>query len=194
MIARLGGKLLELTGSVALIDVGGVGYEVEATTSAIAQLTANPQQAVVFTHLSTRDDGQTLFGFATVAERDLFRSLIKVSGVGPKLGLTLLSTVTPADFARAVASGDVATITRVPGIGKKTASRLVMELRDRGDGVTAGATPPADRSSAQEAVLALVALGYREQAAGQVVNELAAAHKDAPIEDLVREALRRLAA
>lgn len=194
MIARLGGKLLELTGSVALIDVGGVGYEVEATTSAIAQLTANPQQAVVFTHLSTRDDGQTLFGFATVAERDLFRSLIKVSGVGPKLGLTLLSTVTPADFARAVASGDVATITRVPGIGKKTASRLVMELRDRVDGVTAGTTPPTDRSSAQEAVLALVALGYREQAAGQVVNELAAAHKDAPIEDLVREALRRLAA
>lgn len=194
MIARLGGKLLELTGSVALIDVGGVGYEVEVTTSAIAQLTANPQQAVVFTHLSTRDDGQTLFGFATVAERDLFRSLIKVSGVGPKLGLTLLSAVTPADFARAVTSGDVATITRVPGIGKKTASRLVMELRDRVDGVTAGATPSIDRSSAQEAVLALVALGYREQAAGQVVNELAAAHKDAPTEDLVRDALRRLAA
>lgn len=194
MIARLGGKLLELTGSVALIDVGGVGYEVEVTTSAIAQLTANPQQAVVFTHLSTRDDGQTLFGFATVAERDLFRSLIKVSGVGPKLGLTLLSAVTPADFARAVTSGDVATITRVPGIGKKTASRLVMELRDRVDGVTAGTTPSIDRSSAQEAVLALVALGYREQAAGQVVNELAAAHKDAPTEDLVRDALRRLAA
>lgn len=194
MIARLGGKLLELTGSVALIDVGGVGYEVEVTTSAIAQLTANPQQAVVFTHLSTRDDGQTLFGFATVAERDLFRSLIKVSGVGPKLGLTLLSAVTPADFARAVTSGDVETITRVPGIGKKTASRLVMELRDRVDGVTAGATPSIDRSSAQEAVLALVALGYREQAAGQVVNELAAAHKDAPTEDLVRDALRRLAA
>lgn len=194
MIARLGGKLLELTGSVALIDVGGVGYEVEVTTSAIAQLTANPQQAVVFTHLSTRDDGQTLFGFATVAERDLFRSLIKVSGVGPKLGLTLLSAVTPADFARAVTSGDVETITRVPGIGKKTASRLVMELRDRVDGVTAGAAPSIDRSSAQEAVLALVALGYREQAAGQVVNELAAAHKDAPTEDLVRDALRRLAA
>lgn len=195
MIARLRGKLVALEESVAVIDVAGVGYEVEVTVGAAARLTASPDAAVVYTHLIVRDDAQILFGFASVAERTLFRSLIKVAGVGPKLGLALLSAVTPDQFAAAVASGDVAAITRVPGIGKKTASRLVMELRDKVDGAAVAEAVGGASSATREAALALVALGYRERDAAQVVRDVANGLAGEPaVEDLVREALRRLAA
>ena len=194
MIARLRGTLLELDEPVAVIDVGGVGYEVEVTTSAAERLAAAPDQALVFTHLSVRDDAQTLFGFATGAERALFRSLIKVAGVGPKLALALLSAVTPDQFATAVTSGDVAAITRVPGIGKKTATRLLLELRDK-VGDVAAAAAAGERTASREAVLALVALGYRERNAGQIVGEVAQGMAGDPsTEALIREALKRLAA
>ena len=127
----------------------------------------------------------------------MFRSLIKAPGVGPKLALALLSAVTPDQFAAAVASGDVAAITRVPGIGKKTASRLVMELRDKVAGLAATdavANGRAANSATRDAALALVALGYRERSAAEVVGQAAEAlGKEAPVEDLVRDALRRLA-
>lgn len=195
MIARLRGRLAELDEHVAVIDVAGVGYEVEVTAGAAARLTASPDDAVVYTHLVVRDDAQILFGFASVAERALFRSLIKVAGVGPKLGLALLSAVTPDQFAAAVASGDVAAITRVPGIGKKTAGRLVMELRDKVDGVAVAEAVGGENSVTREAALALVALGYRERDAAQVVRDVAHGLAGEPaVEDLVREALRRLAA
>ena len=195
MIARLRGRLAELDEHVAVIDVAGVGYEVEVTAGAAARLTASPDDAVVYTHLVVRDDAQILFGFASVAERALFRSLIKVAGVGPKLGLALLSAVTPDQFAAAVASGDVAAITRVPGIGKKTAGRLVMELRDKVDGVAVAEAVGGENSATREAALALVALGYRERDAAQVVRDAAdGLAGEAAVEDLVREALRRLAA
>lgn len=198
MIARLRGTLLELDEFTAVIDVGGVGYEVQVTAGAAANLAANPKQATVYTHQSVRDDAPVLFGFANTAEQTLFRALIKAPGVGPKLALALLSAVTPDQFAAAVASGDVAAITRVPGIGKKTASRLVMELRDKVDGLAAAdaaANGRSANSTVRDATLALVALGYRERSAAQVVGEAAEAlGKEAPVEDLVREALRRLAA
>ena len=195
MIARLRGKLVELEEPVAVIDVDGVGYEVEVTAGAAARLAASPDEAVVCTHLVVRDDAQILFGFASVAERTLFRSLIKVAGVGPKLGLALLSAVTPDQFAAAVASGDVAAITRVPGIGKKTAGRLVMELRDKVDGAAVAEAVGGGSSATREAALALVTLGYRERDAAQVVREAAEGFAGEPgVEDLVREALRRLAA
>ena len=198
MIARLRGTLLELDEFTAVIDVGGVGYEVQVTAGAAAALAASPEQASVFTHQSVRDDVPVLFGFANLAEQTLFRALIKAPGVGPKLALALLSAVTPDQFAAAVASGDVAAITRVPGIGKKTASRLVMELRDKVDGLAAAdaaANGRSANSAAHDATLALVALGYRERNAAEVVGEVAEAlGKEAPVEDLVREALRRLAA
>ena len=195
MIARLRGKLVELEEPVAVIDVGGVGYEVEVTAGAAARLAASPDEAEVCTHLVVRDDAQVLFGFASVAERTLFRSLIKVAGVGPKLGLALLSAVTPDQFAAAVASGDVAAITRVPGIGKKTAGRLVMELRDKVDGAAVAEAVGGGSSATREAALALVTLGYRERDAAQVVREAAEGVSGEPgVEDLVREALRRLAA
>ena len=197
MIGRLRGKLVEYTRPVAIIDVGGVGYEVEVTVAAAAKLTAEPEQALVFTHFVVRDDAQTLFGFASAAEQTLFRSLIRVSGVGPKLALALLSAVTPDQFAVAVAGDDVAAITRVPGIGKKTAGRLLMELRDKVENLPAGEgeIPPGGNSAAQEAVLALVALGYRQSAAAQVVADvLRGDAAPGAVEDVIREALRRLAA
>lgn len=195
MIGRLRGKLVEYIRPVAIIDVGGVGYEVEVTGAAAAKLTAEPDQALVFTHFAVRDDAQTLFGFASAAEQTLFRSLIRVSGVGPKLALALLSAVTPEQFAAAVAGGDVAAITRVPGIGKKTAGRLLMELRDTVGDLPAGEAPAGANPAAREAVLALVALGYRQNAAAQVVADVLRGEADAsPVEEVIREALRRLAA
>lgn len=195
MIARLRGSLLELRESTAVIDVGGVGYEAEVTTGAAAALSAAPEQVELFTHLVSREDAQLLYGFANAAERDLFRSLIKVSGVGPKLAIALLSGVSPDEFANAVANGNVAAITRVPGIGKKTAGRLVMELRDRVDALSVSAVVPSGNQAVREAVLALAALGYRERDAAQVVGTVAdESGTDAVVEDLVREALKRIAA
>ena len=193
MIGRLRGRVVELDGPVAVVDVGGVGYEVEVTTSTAAMLATAAAEVVVHTHMAARDDVQALYGFASAAERDLFRSLIKVSGIGPKLALALLSSVAPDVFANAIASGDVAAISRVPGIGKKTASRLVIELRDRvGELVTGTATGA--NVETREAVLALVGLGYRENVAASVVGEVVEALGTASVEDLVKESLKRMAA
>ena len=193
MIGRLRGSLLELGESVAVIDVGGVGYEVEVTTGAAASLAAAAHEVDLHTHFIAREDGQSLYGFANAAERDLFRSVIKIPGIGPKLALALLSTVSPEQFAAAVTSGNVAAITRVPGIGKKTASRLVVELRDRVDAIAVAAATSGGNEAVQEAVLALVALGYRDGTAAQVIGEVAAAHADASVQDLIKEALKRMA-
>ena len=195
MISRLRGSLLELHDSIAVIDVGGVGYEAEVTTGAAAALAAAQGEVELFTHLVTREDAQALYGFANVAERNLFRSLIRVSGVGPKLAVTLLSGVSPEDFALAIANGDVGMLTRVPGIGKKTASRLAMELRDKVDALAVLPQLASGGRAAQEAVLALTALGYRERDAARVVGAVTEeAGSGAEVEVLVREALKRIAA
>ena len=193
MIGLLRGKLIERDGAAAVIDVGGVGYEVEVTTGAAAMLAAHPEQVVVYTHLSVREDAQSLYGFASARERDLFRSLIKVTGIGPKLALSLLSAVAPDVFASAITSGNTVALVRVPGIGRKTAQRLVIELRDKVRELSAttsvGKTP-----TTREAVLALIALGYRDSTAAQVVGEVAdAGDAEWSVEDLIREALKRLA-
>ena len=193
MIGRLRGAVLELAENVALIDVGGVGYEVELTSGTAADLAARSGEAVVFTHLVGREDAQTLYGFASAAERNLFRTLIKVSGVGPKLALALLSAVSPDQLAASIANGDAAAITSVPGIGKKTAQRLVVELRDRV--ALSAAAAPVGQGPVGDAVLALVALGYRESAAARVIGEVGQAlGDDADVEALVKEALKRMAA
>ena len=192
MISRLRGSLLELHDSIAVIDVGGVGYEAEVTAAAAAALAAAQGEVELFTHLVTREDAQSLYGFASARERSLFRSLIKVSGVGPKLAVTLLSGISPEQFATAIANGDVGMLTRVPGIGKKTASRLAMELRDKVDALPA--LTSGDRA-AHEAVMALTALGYRERDAARVVGAVTEeAGSGAEVEVLVREALKRIAA
>ena len=197
MISRLRGNVLELGESMAVVDVAGVGYELEITTGAAAMLAAANGIVELHTHLSTRDDGQALYGFADAVERDLFRELIKVAGVGPKLALTLLSGVSPDAFRMAVAQGDLDTLTRVPGIGKRTASRLAVELRDK---VDATVVPAALKTqAAREAVQALTGLGYRAREATAVVKEVtevnAAAKSDgADVQEIVRASLKRLAA
>ena len=195
MISRLRGRLLELHESVAVIDVGGVGYEAEVTTGAAAMLAAAEGTVELFTHFVSREDGQSLFGFANAAERDLFRSLIKVSGVGPKLAITLLSGVSPEQFSAAIADGDIGMLTRVPGIGRKTASRLAMELRDRIPAFAAGPALPKGGQAAADAVQALTQLGYRDREAAEVVGAvLDETGPGAGVEDLVRQALKRIAA
>ena len=200
MIGRLRGTLAELAQTLAVIDAGGVGYEVEVTTATAADLAAGARSAPVtlHTHLITREDAQTLYGFANAGERDLFRALIKVAGVGPRLGMALLSTISPAEFSAALATGNVAAITRVPGIGKRTAERLVVELRDKADALAASANGGAPQDPATEAVQALLALGYRDGEATAAVTAaqqaLAEQGAEAPgVEQIVHAALRRRA-
>lgn len=201
VIARLRGALLELAGTTAVVDVAGVGYEVEVTTTAAADLAASPE-VDLHTHMIAREDAQALYGFANAAERDLFRDLIRVSGIGPKLAVALLSTVSPAEFAAAVANGNAAAITRVPGVGKRTAERLVVELKDKVDALrAAGVDGDGEaRRPAREAAEALVALGYRESEAAQAVaaaqdasGEAGAPDNAQTVEELVAAALRRMA-
>lgn len=208
MISRLTGRLLELdteSGSI-LLDVGGVGYEIEVASSVFAASPQTDAELTVHTHFVVREDAQLLFGFATKAERDLFRAFIKINGVGPKLGLALISSVDPGTLARAVANNETGVLTRVPGVGKKTAERLMVELKSRLDTLknlpgAAAAEPVAvlhgAGAIADEAENALIALGYRPQdatrAVALVLDELGAADTEPSVEELVRQALRSFA-
>ena len=131
MIGRLRGVLAEKQPPLLLLDIQGVGYEVSAPMSTFYQLPAAGETVTLLTHLVVREDAHLLFGFATENERAMFRSLIKVNGVGAKLALTLLSGISASDFARCIRDNDTATLVRLPGVGKKTAERLVVEMRDR---------------------------------------------------------------
>ena len=192
MISRLRGRVVNISDNVLIIDVQGVAYEAEVTGTTLATVAGHEGEVDVYTHLVVRDDTHALFGFASLAERELFRALIKVNGIVPKLGLTLLSSLTPEQFAASVADQDVAAMTRVPGVGKKTAERLLMELKDRLDtlpvGITRGATNK--ESTAREAELALVSLGYRPLDAARAIDNVYAAGE--PVEELIRMALQRM--
>lgn len=193
MIGRLRGTLIAKRPPVLLIDVGGVGYEVEAPMSTLYELGDTGGDVVVHTHLSVREDAQQLFGFATLGERDLFRVLIRINGVGGKLALAILSTIPAAEFTRVVEEGDVTALTRVPGIGKKTAERLVVEMRGRTDALMAPASGDASaggrpQDAATEATDALIALGYKPAEAGRMVQKAAGADMDS--EAIIRAALR----
>ena len=166
MIGRLRGVLIHKSPPLLLLDVQGVGYEVEAPLSTFYGLGEPGTEVILLTHLIVRDDAHILFGFATDAERKLFRSLIRVSGVGAKMALGVLSGMGADDFAQCVQTGDAAALTRLPGIGKKTAERLIVEMRDRLDDVSGGGAPslPGTGTPAnpqEEAIQALVALGYK---------------------------------
>ena len=189
MIVRLRGKLLSLAGAKAVIDVAGVGYEVDLTTTALASVSVDPADVIVHTHHVTREDAQQLFGFASIDERDLFREIIKISGVGPRLGLAVLSSMTPDDLARAVSERDVKTIQRVPGIGKKTAERIVLDMADRLPAFEAASTMVGNAE--RDAVRALIALEYKDAVAQKAVADVA--RDGATVEELVRDALRRMA-
>ncbi|MGE0080142.1 MAG: Holliday junction branch migration protein RuvA [Thiohalomonadaceae bacterium] len=197
MIGRLRGILAEKHPPQLLLDVQGVGYEVEAPMSTFYQLPGVGEVVTLYTQLVVREDAHLLFGFATLGERSLFRSLMKVNGVGAKLALTILSGISANDFARCVQDGDTAALTRLPGVGKKTAERLVVEMRDRLDDwqpvpvlPTAQPAPvaPSGSQALRDAISALVALGYKPQEASRLVNGL---DEDLSSEDLIRAALKR---
>jgi Holliday junction DNA helicase RuvA len=195
MIGFLRGQLLQKHPPALLIDVGGVGYELQAPMSTFYALPAVGAEVKLHTHLVVREDAHLLYGFATEAERRLFRDLLRVSGVGPKIGLALLSGMTVDAFLLCVEAQDVEALVRVPGIGRKTSERLLIEMRDRiralGEGVGlpgGSASVPGDGGATAEAYAAMVALGYRP---AEVTRLLKSVKTDGAVtEDIIREALK----
>ena len=195
MIGRLRGTLVSKQPPWLLVEVGGVGYEVEAPMSTFLHLPAVGEEVKLLTHFVVREDAQLLYGFATEDERRLFRSLLKVSGIGPKIGLALLSGMSVEAFETAIRNEDVDSLIRVPGIGRKTAERMLVEMRDRlaptsggsADALVlqAGAAPEA------EAFAALVSLGYRPPEATRLLK--AAGPGTHSTEELIRRALQSAA-
>ncbi|MGH8552998.1 MAG: Holliday junction branch migration protein RuvA, partial [Methylococcales bacterium] len=177
MIGFLRGQLLAKSAPSLLLDVNGVGYEVEAPMTTFYNLPEIGQSVHVYTQLVVREDAHILFGFSSLTERALFRSLIKVNGVGPRLALAILSGLSVEAFHRCVQNGDSATLVRLPGIGKKTAERLIIEMRDRLPGLDSAGMPDSLASGivasqqlpVQEAVSALIALGYKNPDAQRMV-------------------------
>jgi holliday junction DNA helicase RuvA len=191
MIGSLRGRVASKSPPQLTVEVGGLGYELEAPLSTFFHLPAVGEEVHLLTHLVVREDAHVLYAFGTEEERRLFRSLIKVSGVGPKIALGLLSGISVADFADCVQRGDITALTRVPGVGRKTAERLIVEMRDRlaAAPVPAGATAAASVSSAEsEAYGALVALGYRPAEATRLLKAVGAGTHST--EELIRRALQ----
>ncbi len=205
MIGRLRGTLLEKQAPDLLIEVAGVGYEVQLPLTSFYRLPAVGAEAVIYTHFVVREDAQLLYGFVNQTERALFRQLIKANGVGPKLALTILSGMTASQFVRCVQLDDLSTLVKLPGVGKKTAERLVVEMRDRlKDWGIAADTPVTDSlvlqgddalfigtpSAEQDAASALVSLGYSQLQADKAVK--AVKQPDMSSEQLIKAALRSM--
>ncbi|RXJ74855.1 Holliday junction branch migration protein RuvA [Veronia nyctiphanis] len=209
MIGRLRGTLLEKQPPEILIEVNGIGYEVSMPMNCIYELPDLGEEAVIYTHFVVREDAQLLYGFNTTVERALFREVIKANGVGPKLGLSILSGMTATQFVDSVEREDISTLVKIPGVGKKTAERLVIEMRDRlknwhaFDLFTPHADAAAKRASSgtdtvvaassnpkDEATSALVALGYKAAQAEKVVKQVA--QDGMSCEAIIREALRSM--
>ena len=207
MIGRIRGVLLEKQPPEVLIEAGGVGYEIQMPMTSFYQLPETGEEAIVYIHFVVREDAQLLFGFADKQERALFRELIKVNGVGPKLALTILSGMSAEQFIQCVSHDDVSGLVKLPGVGKKTAERLVVEMRDRlkrlleqqAAGGSAPASPlpiPAESTfvvvndAKEEALSALMALGYKSAQASKVLNSVYSDGMSS--EDLIRESLRSM--
>ena len=202
MIGRLRGEIVYKQAPRLMVDVNGVGYELDAPMSTFYDLPEPGQSVVLFTHLAIRDDAHVLYGFARDSERSMFRALLKVSGVGAKVALAILSGMSTDEFARAIQTDDTGALVRLPGIGKKTAERLIVEMRDRLDKLDIVA-PIASVSLASnqviastanpvnEAVDALIALGYKPQEASRMVRSIKA--EGLSSEELIRAALKAAA-
>lgn len=192
MIGQITGTLILKQPPQLMVDVGGVAYELEAPMTAFYSLPALGERVSLFTHLAIRDDAHLLFGFSDIRQRNLFRILLKVSGVGPRVALALLSGLTADELIACVSAGDVAQLTRVPGIGRKTAERLLIELRDRLAPMSGGdPTVGAQKSPAEDAVSALVSLGYKESEAAKAVRAMDSG-VSVTVEEFIKGALRRL--
>ena len=190
MIGRLSGILLEKNPPQILLDVQGVGYELDVPMSTFYNLPALHEKVVLHTHFVVREDAQLLYGFATGEERIAFRQLLKISGVGPKLALSVLSGLSLGDLSLAVANKDAGRLTKIPGVGKKTAERLLLELQGKFTATGAGTSSvtPAS-SSASDIVNALQALGYNDKEADWAAKQLP---KEANVSDGIRQALKLL--
>lgn len=198
MIGRIHGVLLDKQAPELLIDVNGVGYEIQAPMTTHYQLPAIGEPVTLHTHFVVREDAQLLYGFYELRERSLFRELIKVNGVGPKLALTILSGIEVDEFVRCVRDGDTVSLVRLPGVGKKTAERLLVEMRDRLQGWALLSTPSGKAAVAPvavndplaEAESALLALGYKPQEASRAIAAVSAQAER--VEDLIRLALKNM--
>lgn len=207
MIGRIRGTVIEKHPPEIMIEAGGVGYEVQLPMTSFYNVPAVGEEAVIYIHFVVREDAQLLFGFADKQSRSLFRELIKVNGVGPKLGLTILSGMSAEQFVQCVSHDDVSGLVKLPGVGKKTAERLLVEMRDRlkklqsiqaGTDAELVLTPDSEKGSTfvsvndakEEALSAMVALGYKPQQASKVISSVY--NEGMTSETLIREALRSM--
>jgi Holliday junction DNA helicase RuvA len=201
MITRLSGTLIEKQPPYLLIDVNGIGYEVQVSMNTFYRLPEPNQAITLYTHLSIREDAHVLYGFSETQERALFRTLLKVSGIGPKIALAILSSIEPDGFVRCVEEQNIAGLQRLPGIGKKTAERLVIEMRDRlanwewndatmASLLTTNQSPANNKAHEQDAISALVALGYKPQEASRTILQVA--QEGMSSQDLIRLALKKM--
>jgi Holliday junction DNA helicase RuvA len=194
MIAKISGFLLEKSPTRVLIEVSGIGYEIHIPLSTFDKLGAIGEKTSLFAHLHVREDALQLFGFATATEKQLFQHLLAVTGIGPKVAQSILSGCSVETFCRYIAQNEIAALTSIPGIGKKTAERLVLELRDRlarwlPD--EAAVTAKSKTSAIQEeTVMALVSLGYNRTAAEKAVEQVTREAGELPVEELIKRALR----
>jgi Holliday junction DNA helicase RuvA len=196
MIGLLRGKLLHKQAPDLLLDVGGVGYELLASMTTFFDLPEINNEVTLYTHLIVREDAHTLYAFSSVKERALFRVLLKVNGVGPKMALAIVSGMTAEEFAQRVHANDVTGLTKLPGVGKKTAERLIIEMRDRlakpSDNAIQGSlstsTSTSVRNLEAEAVEALVSLGYKPTQATQMVGKFSST--ELSVEEIIRKALK----
>ena len=194
MIGSLIGLIKDKKPSLVLLEVNGVGYEVHIPLSTSFQLPNNGESTFILTHLVIRDDQHTLYGFATEEERKLFRTLIKISGVGAKMALTILSGINVNGFVQSVINGDVDTLVHLPGIGKKTAERLIVEMKDKIQDVTDSSeltgSAASDNNMLLEARNALVNLGYKSSEARKILDKIDTT--GLKVEELLRQALKSL--
>ncbi len=200
MIGKIRGIILEKQPPQLIVDVNGLGYEIDAPMSTFYQLPDHGQEVNLFTHFVVREDAHHLYGFYTRDERHLFRTLLKVNGVGPRLALTILSSIATDEFVRCVLNNDTASLVRLPGVGKKTAERLVIEMRDKlsdwqQSDSTEGTMPLKQSNKGrhhilQDAISALISLGYKQQEANRSVTRIDDGASSS--EELIRRALREM--
>jgi len=189
MIGRLTGTLVEKHPPHVLVDVSGVGYEIDVPMSTFYNLPASGERITLYTHLAIREDAHLLYGFGSDSERQAFRQLLKVSGIGAKTALSVLSGMSVADLANAIASQEPGRLTKVPGIGKKTAERLLLELRDKFSAAVAVVATGTAPSGESDMLNALNALGYNDKEASWAVKQLPS---DLSVSDGIRQALKLL--
>ena len=200
MIGRLAGTLIQKSPPLLMIDIHGVGYEVQAPMSTFYQLPECEQPVVLLIHMVVREDAQLLYGFYNESERLLFKTLIKVNGVGPKLALAILSGISVSEFVQVINDNDESGLVRLPGIGKKTAQRLIVEMKDRladwqtdnttdqGKSTTSADQSPSEQDIIKEASSALIALGYKPAEATRMISRID--KQDQTTESLIKYALR----